>query len=118
MEKSLLNAAVTSTTAARKTAPKLAIPARRALSVNRSAPTRLPTSAANPARNEYPASANARSKRKLPREAMTLTSSFQNWRAEATRVGKTLPLFRQHTPHLLDQNLGRARLVEKGYVEA
>src|SRR5258708_362400 len=66
MEKSSRNAAVTSTTAARTTAPNAAIPARRAVSLRRIEPASRPNKATRPARNEYELRHNASNSAKLP----------------------------------------------------
>src|SRR5438067_6733015 len=83
MEKSLRKAEITKTNAPRKTAPKLAIPARRAVSPSRSAPGCLIVRAARPARNEYPLRARASRRTKLPSSAMMQHSFFQNYGEEA-----------------------------------
>src|SRR3954449_6157370 len=70
MEKSLWKAAVTRITAPVNTAPKLAIPARRAVSLSRSEPGCLRISAISPARNEYALKASASRRTKLPNSAM------------------------------------------------
>src|ERR1700732_4137585 len=66
MEKSFWNADTTSTTAARKTIAKLAMPARRAVSPNLPQPGPLLTSAKMPARKEYALRASASRSAKLP----------------------------------------------------
>src|SRR5215472_15094280 len=70
-------------TAALNTAPKLAIPARRAVSLSRSDPGWFLTRAINPARKEYPLSASAKSNTKLPIAAMGRRLFFQTCGAEA-----------------------------------
>src|SRR5436305_6614886 len=70
MEKSLRKAAVTRITAPINTAPKLAMPARRAVSLSRSEPGCLRISAISPARNEYALKASASRRTKLPNSAM------------------------------------------------
>src|SRR5437667_11933433 len=66
MEKSSWNAEVTSTKAARNTRAKVAIPARRAVSPNRSELEPGRANASAPARNEYALNANASRSAKLP----------------------------------------------------
>src|SRR3954471_11624639 len=70
MEKSLRKAEVTRTTAPTNTAPKLVMPARRAVSLSRSEPGCLRMSATSPARKEYALRARARRRTKLPNSAM------------------------------------------------
>src|SRR6266478_7081233 len=86
MEKSLRNAAVIRRTAAISTAPKLAMPARRAVSPNCSDDGRFLASAKKPARKEYPLNARASRRTKLPNSAMMESSFFQNWREQANEV--------------------------------
>src|SRR5215472_7274011 len=66
MEKSLRNAAVTRTRAATNTAAKVAIPARRAVSLSRAEPAPFMHSATNPHKNAYPLRASASRSAKLP----------------------------------------------------
>ena len=85
MEKSSRKAQITRTTDARKTAAKVAMPARRAVSPMRSEPAPS-INAIIPARNVYRLNANARSSAKLPNSAMRETPGlfFQKRPREAT----------------------------------
>jgi hypothetical protein len=93
-EKSLLNAAHTSAKAAAVVATKLPIPARRAVSANRSGETRLRLPVASclrataPATSVYPLRARAKRRAKLPKVGMadpSIVADRVRWRQLAAR---------------------------------
>src|SRR5450755_2151249 len=102
MEKSLLKAALTSTVAARATKPKVAMPARRAVSPRRSERGPFSTRDKAPAKKLYPLRAKASRSAKLPICDMGNPHvSFQKRRTEATaRAGSS------YTRGLFAQKLG------------
>src|ERR1700704_1755079 len=90
MEKSSLKAAATRTTAASSTAPKAAIPARRAVSPKRMEPASRPNNARKPARKEYELRPSANRSAKLPMVDMTGISGIFLQRSGGYAIGRAL----------------------------
>src|SRR5215469_16901621 len=128
IEKSLRNAAVTRIRAARNTAAKVAIPARRAVSLSRAEPAPFVTSATNPPKNAYPLRASASRSAKLPSWDMLSGYFFKlagvhanhaEWASHASGSGAIdLTLSAQRFAHFLNQFLWRAGFVQKSHAQA
>src|SRR5215467_14442901 len=128
IEKSLRNAAVTRMTAARNTAAKVAIPARRAVSLSRAEPAPFMHNATNPHKHAYPLRARASRSTKLPTWDMLRRYFFRLARVHANHTESAnqvsgrgtldLTLCAQRLPHVPNQFLGRAGLVQKSHVQA
>src|SRR5215469_7040756 len=128
IEKSLRNAAVTRMTAARNTAAKVAIPARRAVSPSRAEAAPFMHKATSPHKNAYPPRARASRSTKLPTWDMLRCYFFRpagvhaNHKESANQVSGwgtlDLTICAQRLPHVANQFLWRAGLVQKSHAQA